>query len=55
MALIFGTNVSKGQGSLHAKNYLLSSSQYDATTFLSFPDFLEIQTAAELNWVELKW
>ena len=49
MALIFGTNVSRGQGSLYAKNYLLSSSQHGATAFESFADFQEIQTAAEPN------
>ena len=33
MALIFGTNVARGQGSLHAKNYLLSTAQLGATAF----------------------
>ena len=45
MALIFGTKVARGQRSLHAKNYLLSSAQLGATAFESFPDLLEIQMA----------
>ena len=45
MALIFGTKVARGQRSLHAKNYLLSSAQHGATAIESFPDLLEIQMA----------
>ena len=45
MALIFGTKVARGQGSLHAKNYLLSTAQLGDTAFESFPDLLEIQMA----------
>ena len=50
MALIFGTKVARGQHSLHAKNYLLSSAQLGATAFESIPDLLEIQILLVVVW-----